>query len=106
YRFAGSAERTIGLLGLAWGRSRDCERGERRLLLGFLLGAVFVEPVGAQRRTEGETGGDLGRPHRRAVAEIDRKGRRGLAGAVQMRREVAAEILQQAGIDGLGSAEP
>ena len=55
------------------GRHRD--RGERRLLLGLLLGAVLVEAVGAQRGAESELGGRLGRrqpgaPSPRSIAKV------------------------------------
>ena len=86
------------------GRHRD--RGERRLLFGFFGGAVLVEAVGAQRGAESELGGGLGRRHPGvAVAEIDRESRLAFAGAVQMRDEIAAEILQQPRIDRVRLAE-
>ena len=102
---AAAPSASVGLLGLAGRGGRDRDRGQRGFLLGLLLGAVFVETVGAERRAVGQAGSSLGGLYRRAVAEVDRKGRLALAGRVQMRGKRAAEIFEQPRIDGLGLAE-
>ena len=91
-RLGGSPERAIGLCRLGRHRRHDGDRFQRGFSLGLLLGAVFVEAVGAQRRAEGEAGGSLGRFHLGLVADIDRKTRLGLTGAVELDEEIAAKI--------------
>ncbi len=85
--------------------ARDGNAGERGFLLGFLLGAVLVEAIGAQLGAESEMRRGIGRLQRRRIAEIDRKGSLALAGAVEMGDEVPAEILQQPLVDLIGLAE-
>ena len=104
-RLGGGAEGAISLFCGARRVGCDGDRGERRLLLGFLRRAVFVEAVGAQRGAKSEMGRSLCRLQQRRIAEVDREGGLALAGAVEMGDKGAAEILQQPGIQRIGLAE-
>jgi hypothetical protein len=70
-----------------------------------LLGLVLVEPIRPELRAQGEPSRRLGLADRRRVVDIDRKARSLLTGAVQVRKQFSAELLERAGIGRFGLAE-
>ena len=79
---------------------------ERRLLLGLLFCLVLVEPIRFEPSAESELSRSLGLADRRVLADIDGNGCLPFPGAVQMRDEIAAKLLEQPGIGEIRLAEP
>ena len=105
HRLGSRFERPIGALGRFRRIGRNRQPRQRRLFLGLLLGPVFVEAIGAQRRAEGHRCRGVGGGGGRTLRDIDGDRRLGFAGSVQMRRERPAELLEEPRVGALGLAE-
>src|SRR4029077_19682771 len=98
YRVRRLVERLIRPFRGTRGSRRHRDATQRRFLLGFLLGLVFVEAIRFETGTKGQMSGRVGPGDGGLLINVDRESRLGFSGAVQVSDEAAAELLKKSGI--------